>query len=132
MNRADVLIIGAGPAGMSAALSLARQQHRTILFGDGTYRNDRTDYMHLIPGFDHVKPSEFRRTARSNILSNYSHVSFEDVKLVKAHKDLATGLFTVSDATGRSWSGKKLILANGIEDLPLPIEGYAECWGKAM
>ncbi|OAA63432.1 non ribosomal peptide synthase [Niveomyces insectorum RCEF 264] len=131
-NSVDVLIIGAGPAGMTAALSLARQQQSSVVFGDGVYRNDRAEYMHLIPGFDHVKPSDYRQAARSNILANYDFVKFQDTKVASVQKVEATGSFILNDESGTTWHGKKLILANGVEDIPLPIDGYAECWGKAI
>lgn len=131
-DTTDVLIIGAGPAGMTAALTLARQQQSSIVFDDGTYRNNMADHMHLIPGFDGAKPLEYRNTAKSNILSTYDRVSFLNVRISNANKDGSTGIFTLTDETGQIWKGKKLILANGVEDIYPPIEGYAECWGKAM
>lgn len=133
INSASVLIVGAGPAGMSAALTLARQQHSSIVFGDEVYRNARADYMHLIPGFDHVPPSSYRQTARANILSNYAeHVTFQNAKIARVQKDPATGGITATDEAGTLYRGKKLILASGVEDIPLPIDGYADCFGKVM
>lgn len=133
-TSASVLIIGAGPAGMSAALALARQQHSCIVFGDGVYRNARADHMHLVPGFDHVPPADYRQTARANILANYAeHVTFrDDVKISSVQRDAATGDVTATDAAGTAYHGKKLILASGVEDIPLPIDGYADCFGKVV
>jgi thioredoxin reductase len=131
-SAADVLILGAGPAGLTAAISLARQMQSSIVFDDGAYRNDPAEYMHLIPGFDHVPPEQFRTAAKENMLNNYKHVRIQLAKVASAEKDAATGQFTLKDEAGSVWQGKKLILANGVEDVFPPIEGYAECWGKAM
>ncbi|RFU32827.1 hypothetical protein B7463_g3514, partial [Scytalidium lignicola] len=131
-NSADVLIIGAGPAGLTAALTLARQQQSSIVFDEGTYRNDPAEYMHLIPGFDHVKPSEYRDAAKTNILSNYQHVTVRKEAVSSVQKEALTGTFTLTDEAGETWNGKKLILANGVEDISPSIDGYAECWGKAI
>ncbi|QYT03371.1 Pyr_redox_2 domain-containing protein [Trichoderma simmonsii] len=131
-DTADVLIIGAGPAGLTAALALARQQQSSIVFDEGTYRNDTVDHMHLIPGFDGTKPLEYREAARSNILSNYDQINVLQTRISDAKKDDSSGIFTLTDVAGKTWNGRKLILANGVEDIFPPIEGYAECWGKAI
>ncbi|KAJ6101982.1 hypothetical protein N7486_004409 [Penicillium sp. IBT 16267x] len=131
-NSTDALIIGAGPAGLTAALTLARQQQSSVVFDAGTYRNDTAEYMHLIPGFDHIKPSEYRDTAKGNILSNYGHIAFQKVAVSSVQKDDSTGAFILTDEAGKVWVGKKLILANGVEDIYPDIDGYAECWGKGM
>lgn len=132
-TSADVLILGAGPAGLTAAITLARQVQSSIVLDDGTYRNDPAEYMHLIPGFDHVSPEHFRKAAKENMLSNYEqHISIQMANISSADKDESTGQFTLKDDAGKEWQGKKLILANGIEDVFPPIEGYGACWGKAM
>ncbi|KKK25543.1 hypothetical protein P175DRAFT_0535729 [Aspergillus ochraceoroseus IBT 24754] len=131
-HSVDALIVGAGPAGLTAALTLARQQQTSIVFDAGTYRNDAADYMHLIPGFDHVHPSEFRAAARQNILSNYGHISLEKAVVSSVEKDASTNSFSLTDKTGKTWKGKKLVLANGVEDIYPDIDGYGECWGKGI
>jgi len=131
-TSADVLILGAGPAGITAAISLARQMQSSIVFDDGAYRNDAAEYMHLIPGFDHVSPVHFRNASRENMLSNYKHISVQLASIASAEKDESTGQFALKDNAGKVWQGKKLILANGVEDVFPPIEGYSACWGKAM
>ncbi|KAJ5212203.1 uncharacterized protein N7498_003849 [Penicillium cinerascens] len=131
-GSSDALIIGGGPAGLTAALTLARQQQSSIVFDAGTYRNDPADYMHLIPGFDHVKPSEFREKAKDNILSNYDQVQFKKIAVSSVRKDESNGGFSLTDEAGNVWNGKKLILCNGVEDIYPNIDGYAECWGKGI
>jgi thioredoxin reductase len=131
-NLADALIIGGGPAGLTAALTLGRQQQSSIVFDSGTYRNDPADFMHLIPGFDHVKPSEYRDKAKDNILSNYDHVQIQKTAVSSIQKDESNGGFILTDEAGKVWNGKKIILCNGVEDIFPGIDGYAECWGKGM
>lgn len=130
-NMVDVLIVGGGPAGLSAALALARQDHSSIIFDSGSYRNDPTDFMHLIPGFDGEVPANFRATARANISSGYDCVSFRNVG-VAAIQRAEAGLFELIDDHDQRWLGRKVILATGVQDVFPEIEGFAECWGRSM
>lgn len=128
----DALIIGGGPAGLSTALTLARQARSSIVFDSGSYRNDATENMHMLLGFDHASPSDFRAAARDNIASRYDFVTFKDAN-VQSVKKLDNNLFEVTtEGQQESWRGRKLILATGVEDIMLDIEGYSECWGKSM
>lgn len=131
-NIVDALIVGGGPAGLSAALAFARQNQSAIVFDSGRYRNAATDYMHLIPGLDHKAPAEFRATARSQITDRYDKIRIlEGVDIVAAKKTDADS-FELSDEAGQTWNGRKVILATGVEDVMLDIPGYAELWGKSM
>ncbi|KAK8929082.1 Thioredoxin reductase tcpT [Metarhizium anisopliae] len=128
----DALIVGGGPAGLSAALAFARQNQTAVVFDNGQYRNAAADYMHLIPGWDHKPPSDFRAAARSQMTDSYDVIRIlEDTNVATAQKT-EQGIFQLSDEAGRTWSGKKLILATGVEDVMLDIPGYAELWGKAI
>jgi hypothetical protein len=63
----DALIIGGGPAGMSAALALARVCRTSILFDSGEYRNQGAPEMHTFLSRDGIPPEQFRATARQQI-----------------------------------------------------------------
>ncbi|KAH7031411.1 uncharacterized protein B0I36DRAFT_384196 [Microdochium trichocladiopsis] len=83
--KADVLIFGAGPGGLSTAQALARQLYTAIVFSDHTspsgagFRNRLTKHMHNVPGWDHMDPAEFRAKARADLLARYHTVEFRDV-----------------------------------------------------
>ncbi|KAK9848546.1 hypothetical protein MYU51_016585 [Penicillium brevicompactum] len=127
----DALIVGGGPAGLTAALTLARQDFSSAIFDSKTYRNDAASFMHLIPGFDHVEPAEYRGKALENILARYTQITVQNTTVVKAENS-ESGSITLTDENGESWSGKKLILANGVQDIFPDIEGYAGAWGKGI
>ena len=126
----DVLVIGGGPAGLSAALGPERQSHSTLLFDSGSYRNDRTEYMHMLPTWDHKPPREFRKAARKDY-DRYGTVTIEDTR-VENVKKTDKGLFEVTTSNNNVYSGHKLVLATGVEDIQLDIPGYDECWVAGM
>lgn len=125
----DILIVGGGPAGLSAASSIVRQDHKTVLFDSGKYRNAESKHMHTLPSWDHRDPAEFRSASLAG-LQRYGSFTVEnvDVETIRQKDD---GSFEVS-AGGRIWAGKKVILATGVEDIFPDIAGYAECWVSAM
>ncbi|OCL14900.1 FAD/NAD(P)-binding domain-containing protein [Glonium stellatum] len=127
----DVLIIGGGPAGLTAALALARQLQSSVVFDNGDYRNKPSEDMHMVLTHDHASPIDFRAKSKENILSRYGTVSYEETTILTAKKTDA-GTFEVEDDNGRIWQGKKLILATGVRDIFPAIEGYAECWTKGI
>ncbi|ETS82326.1 hypothetical protein PFICI_04202 [Pestalotiopsis fici W106-1] len=127
----DVLILGAGPAGLAVAGGLARQLHTAIVFNSSQYRNARAQHMHNVPGWDHRPPSEFRDKARADILSRYETIQFKDVEISQVRK-LDTGQFEAVDANGDSHVGKRLVLATGVQDVMPDIPGFAELWGTAI
>lgn len=127
----DVLIIGGGPAGLTAALTLVRQNHTAVLFDSGSYRNSGVEHMHMIPTWDHSNPAEFREKARFEILNHYENVRIEDVEVTAARK-VNDSLFEVVDANNKTWKGKKIILATGSADIFPDIPGYEDAWKKRM
>jgi thioredoxin reductase len=126
----DALIIGGGPAGLTVALTLARQVQSSLVFDDSNYRNKKSSSMHLVLTQDSESPADFRIKARENIEANYNTVSFEETSIIRVKK--IKGGFEAENAAGKSWQGKKLILATGVQDLFPAIDGYEECWGKGM
>jgi thioredoxin reductase len=146
----DALIIGAGPAGLSTATGLARQLHTAIVFDSAVYRNARAEHMHNVLGWDHFSPAKLREKGRADLLARYQTVKFADVAVASIQKMIIgkgtsgdgrnssedakkeLSIFEAVDVTGRAWHGRKVVLATGVKDRMLDIEGFDECWGRGM
>ncbi|CAI7602477.1 unnamed protein product [Penicillium glandicola] len=128
----DALIIGGGPAGLSAALTLGRVNRSALVFDSGIYRNEGAAAMHTVISRDGTPPNEFRRISRQQIEEKYTTISFRDLKVVQATKtDIGGGYmgFQATDETQQAFLGRRIIMATGSEDiLPTDIEGYRENW----
>ena len=127
----DVLIIGGGPSGLSAALCLSRARYTTAVFDSGVYRNALSYHVHMMPTWDHSDPREYRAAARKELKTRYDTVQFVDLAVTEVTKD-ETGKFHAVDASGKKWNGKKLILATGVKDIFPDIPGYEEAWSTGM
>ncbi|KAL5366065.1 hypothetical protein BJX96DRAFT_25330 [Aspergillus floccosus] len=128
----DVLIIGAGPSGLSTATGLARQLHTAVVFDSGVYRNAKTQHMHNVLGWDHRNPAELRAAARADLTSRYSTIHFQNSTVERIRQIEAQQLFEAQDAHGQLWYGRRVVLATGVRDIPLDIEGYSECWANGI
>ena len=128
----DLLIVGAGPAGLNAALTCARTRATAIVFDSKAFRNEGIKHMHTVASRDHFHPQEFRRIAREQIESRYDTVWFQETTIShaakkKVGKEEFDG-FELKDEAGRTYQGRKLVLATGSKDILPDIEGYKENW----
>lgn len=128
----DVLIIGAGPSGLSVANGLVRQLHTAVVFDSGIYRNARAQHMHNVLGWDHRNPAELRAKGRADILARYETVKFHDFAIEVVRKVENKEIFEATDSKGTLWYGRKLVLATGVKDMPLDVKGFDDCWADGM
>ncbi|HEV7868959.1 MAG TPA: NAD(P)/FAD-dependent oxidoreductase [Chthoniobacteraceae bacterium] len=125
----DVIIIGAGPAGLSAALVLGRCRRKVLVFDSNQPRNSTSAAMHGFITRDGMHPSEFRAVAREQIRS-YPAVEFHDTEVTKVER--GEGQFTATAKDGRRFTARMLLLATGIVDEIPQIEGFHQFWGKSV
>ena len=115
----EIAIVGAGPAGLSAALYGARFCRTTLVLHDGQARARRIARTYNVPGFDNGI------TGPELIARMTAHASKYDAQFVETTVASATresGVFVLTDAAGRTWRAQALILATGINLNQIPID----------
>jgi thioredoxin reductase len=124
----DVIIVGGGPAGLSAALMLGRSRRSVLVLDSGRYRNAASEAMHGFLTRDGLPPAELRRIARQE-LEPYG-VRIECATARNARQD--GNLFVVELAEGGECRSRKLVLATGVVDQVPPLEGIDRFYGKSV
>jgi thioredoxin reductase len=127
----DAIIIGGGPAGLSAALTLGRALRAALLIDSGEYRNAPAAEMHNFLSRDGTPPGELRAIAHAE-LSQYSTVQIRNAAVDDVRPLAEDGGFELVLADGDTVQARRLLLATGLaDDLP-PIEGIEELWGRGV
>src|SRR5687768_15939868 len=94
----DVIIVGAGPAGLSAALVLGRSGRHVLVCDEGNPRNAASHEMHGFLSRDGIPPTEFLRGAREQI-RKYPRVEFRQGAVVEARPVDCNFEVTLKDGT---------------------------------
>src|SRR5690348_10644550 len=108
----DALIVGGGPAGLSAALVLGRCRRRVLVCDGGEYRNAASPAVWGFLTRDGTPPDELRTLARAQ-LERYPGVELRAVE-VRGVERLADGGFAALLATGEHCRARLLLLATGV------------------
>ncbi|KZB83767.1 NAD(P)/FAD-dependent oxidoreductase [Amycolatopsis regifaucium] len=125
----DAVIIGAGPAGLSAALVLGRSRRSALVIDGGAGRNSSAMGVHGLLACDGMTPDALRTVGREQ-LREYPTVHLREARVRAVGGE--RGGFTVGFEDGDSVHARRIVLATGvIEDLP-GIAGLAERWGKSV
>ncbi|KAK5329970.1 hypothetical protein LTR93_001559 [Exophiala xenobiotica] len=133
----DCLVLGAGPAGLAAAVILGRSYLKVLVFSNNKFRNAISGHMHTMPTWDHKDPAEYRVAAQKEIVDKYRTVSFAntEITLLESEATLSGGTqtqFAAVTAQGERFRGRKIIIATGCQDVFPPIEGFGDGWGKRI
>jgi thioredoxin reductase len=126
----DVVIAGAGPAGLSAALVLGRARRKVLLCDTGTPRSWASKEMHSFLTRDGIAPEEFRRVAHQQ-LARYPSVVFRAAEVTRAAR-AANGCFSITVGKRRPVRARKLLIATGVFDHLPAIEGIERFFGTSV
>jgi thioredoxin reductase len=126
----DVIVVGAGPAGLSAALILGRCRRSVLVCDTGKPRNAASHEMHGYLTRDGISPKEFLGLARED-LGQYDTVQLRHVEVTDARCTEA-GHFDVTLKSGECVRSRKLLLATGVVDNLPSIDGFRELYGTSV
>jgi thioredoxin reductase len=122
----DVVIIGGGPGGLAAALTLGRARKRVLVCDRGPRRNAAAVHMHNFVTRDGTPPDEFRRIAREQLVPYPVEVRDTGVTAIRGER----GAFDI-ELDGGVVTARRVLLATGmIDELPA-IDGLREIWGSS-
>lgn len=125
----DVIIVGAGPAGLNAALVLGRCRRRVLICDHGKPRNAASPALHGFLSRDGVDPLELLRIGREQ-LATYPSVEYRHVEVENAVP--TPDGFRVEVAGGGEEHARMLLLATGVVDRLPDIEEAEALYGRGL
>ncbi|MDM7832332.1 NAD(P)/FAD-dependent oxidoreductase [Cellulomonas edaphi] len=123
----DVVVVGGGSAGLSAALMLVRARRRVVVLDGAAPRNRFAPHMHAVLGHDGLPPTELLAKGRAEIESYGGVVVRADVRGARRTDEG----FVVDTSAGRV-VGRRVLVATGLRDELPDIPGLAEQWGRGV
>jgi thioredoxin reductase len=127
MNEYDVVVVGGGAAGLSAALVLSRARRRVAVADAGSPRNAPATHMHGFLGRDGASPAALLTQGRDEVASYGGELISGTVTHIRA----GTGRrFETTLADGRSLRSRRVLVTTGLRDEIPDIPGVREHWGR--
>ena len=129
----DVLVVGAGCAGLSAALTLGRCRRRVLVADGGTPRNAASGGVHGFLAHDGIRPAELLRLGHEQ-LAPYASVEVHALHITSLTRQGAGFRAEGRTGQGHAWAGtaRRVLLATGVADLLPPLPGFRELWGAGV
>jgi thioredoxin reductase len=126
----DALVVGGGPAGLSAALWLGRHRRRTLLVDSGQQRNRFSEEIHGVLGHEGASPHAVLDQARRDLEVYGEHVDLREGEVVALEG--TGGTFRAELDDGSEVRASRLVLATGVRDEVPEVEGFREHYGADL
>src|SRR5215216_4196982 len=125
----DAVIVGGGPAGLSAALVLGRARKRVLVVDDNRPANAVSQGVGGLLGHDRVKPADLRdggqRQLQQHANVELRHGAVEDAERIR-------DMFVVRPTVGSPVRAHAVVLAHGLRYDPPPLPGIEGLWGRSV
>jgi thioredoxin reductase len=129
----DCIVIGAGPAGLSASLFLARYLRRTLTFHHNSPRNEYAHGVHGFLGHHGIRPGELLARGRDEVMSHGGLIVEACVTAVEKVSPEHFRVFTGEEVSARRvFNARRLLLATGLRDLTPDCTGFREFYGWSV
>ncbi len=125
----DAVIVGGGPAGLSAALVLARANKRVLVVDNDRPANAVSEGVGGLLAHDRVKPAELRRNGRRQ-LEEHANVELRPGAVADV-EPVADG-YVVTPADAAPVHARAIVLAHGLRYDPPPLPGIEALWGRSV
>jgi thioredoxin reductase len=122
----DCIVVGAGPAGLNAALVLGRARRRVLVLDNAQPRNYATHEMHGVLGHDGLDPADLRARGRAEL----ARYGVEVVAADAQHAEVLDGAVRLTRDASAELT-RTVILATGMLDEVPNVPGFAEVWGTS-
>ena len=126
MDEYDVVIVGGGAAGLSAALVLSRARRRVLVVDAGAPRNAPAAHMHGFLSRDGLPPARLLAIGREEVAGYGGTVVADTVTEVERPGDV----FHLRLAGGGQLSARRLVVATGLRDVLPDVDGLQERWAR--
>ncbi|MEV6275028.1 NAD(P)/FAD-dependent oxidoreductase [Nocardia sp. NPDC051832] len=124
----DVVIVGGGAAGLSAALVLTRARRRVAVVRGGPPRNAPAEHMHGFLSRDGMPPAELLAAGAAEV-AGYGGELLDD-EVIGAESGAGAAGFTLRLAGGRVLRARRVLVATGLRDDLPDLSGVRERWGR--
>lgn len=121
-------IVGAGAAGLTAGIVLARAQSDVVVVDEGRPRNAPAAHMHGFVSREGMSPTEFLAVGRSE-LTDYGATLIEERVISAEHADNG---FIIRADDGQSIHARAVLVTSGLTDQLPRLPGVHELWGSAV
>jgi len=125
----EAIVIGGGPAGLSAGLVLGRCLRQTLICDDGRYRNMHSHALHCFLGQDGAHPMELLARSREQV-QRYENVRFTAGTVTSITKN--PGGFAVHLQDGELCTAKAVLVATGMVDERPTLKGIHNLFGRSV
>ncbi|HKS29966.1 MAG TPA: NAD(P)/FAD-dependent oxidoreductase [Pyrinomonadaceae bacterium] len=131
----DCIVVGAGPAGLSAALFLARYRRRVLTFHNSSPRNLYSHGVHGFLGHHGITPEELLARGRDEVMKHGGLVVEGCVTKVEREGEELFRVTTGDEeegSAGETFEARRLLLATGLKDLTPDCPGFRDFYGATV